>query len=256
MSTYLKLTPVQDTTVPGQRLTNWRYIEDIWNTLVHYSSVTLVKMEIFANSDWYDAVDFVDYFVVRVVFVTEDKLSGWKGVQKDDILLNIVSKTHHKVLISGVHYDKLYSEMAMYEFVTADSNQIRIKDPSPTNSFTDTLILFEKKTDYFQTYCQDSNVQPLQKLHVCPFITLNMNDLSIGRALGIPNLANVAFNNTYSTFDYQIEDENIRLCLTDYLTLYDILSEPTYDDSGSNSCFICKITCILVQLTRIIIQYL
>ena len=116
MSTYLKLTLVQDTTVSGQRLTTRRYIEDIWNTLVHYSSATLVKMEIFANSDWYNAVDFVDYFVVRVVFLTEDILTDWKGVQKEDILLNIVSKTHHKLLISGMHYDTLYSEMTMYEF--------------------------------------------------------------------------------------------------------------------------------------------
>ena len=241
MSTYLILTPVQGTTVTGQRLTTWRYIEDIWAMVVHYSEVTLAKMEIFANSEWYNALDLVDYFVVRFVFLTQDKLKDWKGAENEDTLLNIINTTHHKVLISGIHYDKFYSEMAIYEFVSAESSQIKIKDPSSMSSVTDTLIRFQEKTDHAKAYCQDSYIRPLQKIHVCAFITINMNDLSIGRALGIPNLANMAFNNTYFTFDYEIKNENISLCLTDFITLYDILSEPTYDNDNSNICHLCNL---------------
>ena len=88
-------------------------MKDIWDTVIFNSGLTLVKMEIFANSESYNAVDLVDYFVVRFVFLTQGKLMDWKGAEKEDTLLKIISRTHHKVLISRLHHDKFYSEMAI-----------------------------------------------------------------------------------------------------------------------------------------------
>ena len=238
MTTFLKFTPVQGTTVPGHRLMYRYYIEKIWNTLSYVAKLKLIKMEVFAKSEWYTETSLIEYFVVKV-------LLSMKGEGQVDILSSLISNTHQKVLEFVVGGDTFYCEMTMYDYVSEDSNQIKRNDLSIANSSLDTLILFKKIAGHGQAFCQDNHIPTVQKLHVCPFITLNVNDLSIGRTLGIPNIANVGVNNTYSTFDYQISGENISLCVSDFIVLYDILTDPTNDNYNKNSCRSAKLTNIL-----------
>lgn len=245
MAAFLKLTPVQGTTVPGHRLKDRVYIDELWNTLSYAARLTSVKMEVFAKSEWYTGTSLIGYFVVKLLFFTEDWLMSMKGEDQVDTLKSLISNTHQKVLKFLLREDTFYCELAMYEYVSEESNQIKLIDPLAISSSLDTLILFQKKAVHDLIYCQGSYIPTIQKLHMCPFITLNVNDLSIGRTLGIPNLANMTLNNTYSTFDYQIQGENISFCVTDFIVLYDILPDPTYDNDNKNSCRSLKLTYIL-----------
>ena len=245
MTAFLKLTPVQGTTVTGQKIKNERYTELLWDTISYVAVLRLITMEVFAKSEWYTKTSLIDYFVVKILFFTEDGLLSQKGEDQEDILSNLISNTHQKVFKFVVGEDTFYCEMAMYDYVSEESNQNKINDPSIASSSLDTLILFQNIAVPGQVFCRDNTITAVRKTHVCPFITLNVNELSIGRTLGIPHLANVGLNNTYSTFDYMIAGENISLCVSDFIILYDILKVASNDNGNKSSCQFCKLTYIL-----------
>ena len=109
--------------------------------------------------------------------------------------------------------------------ITFTRTYVEISVPHLSNSTVTTLK--RGATEVLENLCDYTKLTEINKLFVCPFVILDVDDFSILVKNGFLFLANLDFPNktlkTFSKWEYEIHDNELLICLDDFIELYNVM---------------------------------
>ena len=201
-----------------------------------------------------DHFSHIDYLVIYAVFGFS---SHSEKVYKVKRLIEKKYFTFIPLQVESLSFD-LKLELSVYNLNFSDFNFPDVA--AELHVTTDFRTSFDTLTETFDSssvrsaMCSANEKIALTRLHLCPFVKIPVRALS----MKITNGFLCVYEDSDSSkivkvlpkWDYDINDNNILMCLDDYLDLYNAIPAQTSDEAGVESFYtlICFYVTVVVYL--------
>ena len=214
--TFIKLTWLQDTppvlvTDTGNFLFRESLEEAVREKISKWLDYELMDLHVFGSLNTkYQMVQLVLYFTVKV-----DSVDPLVSLDGTTISIYFDGQTDFRVQtdVYNVTHD-------------GDNSFIQVMEDTSVNIFP---LLY--KNDYMANECFGSKIT-LTKLHVCPFISVDINDIALhfeNKTMVIDEgHSNRKEKITISRWLYETQGQNINLCLDTFVNIYNSIQVPHF----------------------------
>ena len=255
-STFFKLTPLHNTVpLPTKTILLAPKLINVLNPLFYLPDWLEYGYGYFLNSD---ADGFIKYIIVYVLVPFYD-------IGQEEVYLNLFASlvnTGSKLDMSVKLNDPetvLSVDISNYNFSFGNAT---VSIPSDSGMFVTTLTETYRNSDHFLEYCPQSRTVAINKLYMCPFVSISLNeyDIEIKNDILIVNMDNTR-TKVYSKWEYEQYGDQIHMCLHDYIDVYQAMSKRVYNRGISETavfhpknvislvCVSLSIVCLMVTIT-------
>ena len=110
-------------------------------------------------------------------------------------------------------------QLALYNIAFSGNQSPKIYVYDATNLSTP-ITLYSSQDDWANDSCLYQNTSILNKLYACPFVKINMTEMSSEIESGVLSLRKGDASRVFSEWEYEMETDKIFICLDDYKELY------------------------------------
>ena len=110
-------------------------------------------------------------------------------------------------------------QLALYNIAVSDNQSPKIYVYDATNLSTP-ITLYSSQEDWANDSCLNQNTSILNKLYACPFIKIDMTEMSSEIENGVLSLRKGDASLILLEWEYEMEEDKIFICLDDYKELY------------------------------------
>ena len=161
----------------------------------------------------------LDYVVVYIntVFQSRDDKNEFLEQLMSTKMLDVayIWETEHVIAFSV--------ELAVYNLTMSDQTT-KVLIPSGDKISVDELTLDEDNPN--ASVCRNKEIVQLNQLHWCPYIKLDVHQVSVKIKMGYLRFFNIFADNiikVLSEWEYELHDDVIYICFDDYLDIYRIM---------------------------------
>ena len=159
----------------------------------------------------------LQYMVVRIVSEFSNRNSMF------DFLDLMVSTPHIAVQVM-FERDMLFAVKLAMLNMDVFKHTAKLYVPNISDMSVDELV---SRVNVSGTCTYNETLQ-VNKLHICPFVKLGMNEISVtleNDFLFVQDISSDKLFKTFSKWEYEIHEDNIYICLEDYLDIYYMMAE-------------------------------
>ena len=223
------------------------FLNDVQKTFLHNGipDRVIVTIDIFVDSNRYRKEPSVDYYILKVVSDLD-----LENAYPDDFVQKLFSHIHQKTLRLRYRQTVFFFEMETYKEVFQGTDKRFIHVPESINEDYVTMEWLGS-TPFMRdfTFCLDKEaIIPLHKVQVCPYIQIMTDDFSVNFKNDFLILRTYNLTTTLSQFEYELKNDTINICFSDFLPFYYAMTKPT-EVSTSQTVYVCKEMLQIISLT-------
>ena len=227
---FIKLTPSKNQFLWDMHLTDPLFLNEIQAVIARdLPHDSIKKWHFYKNSTYSDHLKVltVDYLVIRL----EMDYSAFA-------MLDYYLQTHENSFVTVETLSvliQMFVEFAVYNFTIEP--EINIFVPHRQGTVVDILSPFyQYPEDAMENLCNGMQMVEINKLHIHPFVRVGLSEFEseIENSFLIMHVRNEEF--VFSNWQYEHHDEDLLICLDDFLTMYNaLLSRPKANYSLRNT---------------------
>ena len=223
VATYVKITALDGINLRSRLKQDQAFLYELRLTLHQNMQVysVVIKIDIFVDSEWNDRTQpYVDYFIIKLLLIDP--------IYPNDMLEKLLLNVHQKTLRLAAGQERLFFELATYYENFNDAGKRIIHVPLSNNHTSTTLgwfssIEFSKNN---VKYCNNFPLSSMHKTHVCPYVQLKSDEFVMDFSDEFLVLKSDDMTSKFSPFEYQLQNDSVFICLSDFLPFYHSLSTP------------------------------
>ena len=252
--TFIKLTPVRIMSKSLLKSIQDRS-EHLFDNTIHGLKDVISEIQFFHQLVEED-LSKVDFILLYITFDLSMASSTYSVSIIDIITLN--NRTLPVDLAEDVI--EFYMEIGSYNATFRNSNaEIYVTSKNDISAVTFLNVTLTRGID--RDFCYGKQNVDLNRLLICPFIEVEFEEIFMSVQNGFLIVqGNSAFNKTFLSWEFQVTETGVLLCLEDYTPIYNALPKFTFEGKVSAEkevgpkrilSFVCvclSITCLLVTI--------
>ena len=204
------------------------FLYDMQQTFRHYMLIPdmptysdpFLKMDLFVDSNWNSNASTIGYYILKLLLGSDDYYT-------ENVLGVMLQNIHQKMLRMVLGQKQFFFEFAMYNEPLDDTDK-SIMYVSQSNSDTPAKMELIRSRKFSRDedidYCNNFPISLMHKMHVCPFIEIRTDEFLMDLEKDYLVLKSRDLMTKFSPFEYQLQNDTVQLCLSDYLPFYYSLS--------------------------------
>ena len=223
------------------------FLGDVWDTFLHNGvpERVIVTIDIYVGSNRNGKGSSKDYYVLKLILYLDAN-----RVDTGDIVQQFLLYIHQKTLRLKYRQTLFFFELETYKEVFQGTDKRFIHVPEPNHEEPVEMEWLGSRAFMREfTYCLDTEaIIAMHKIQVCPYIQIRTDELSMNFKKEFLILNTYNFTSTFSQFEYELQNDTINICLSDFLPFFYAMTKPTEVSSGQ-PVYIYKVLLQIISFT-------